>query len=253
MKKLFVPFGTIAIIISLFSCLDGPKSREPYTITRTIDKSILDPDVSRDMHKVIIKEIIPGNKYVYVLVEEDGRSFWISSGKQQLKKGDTYYYNESILKTQFESKEHNKVFDTLYLVTSLIPEEHGKGIHGLSPGSPGDKQLEIVKKSIVEEQDSTAVFAGLISIADLVADPEKYAGKKIELKGMCTKVNIGIMGRNWVHLQDGSKDDYDLVITTSEMVDKNNEVTIRGIVKLNIDLGSGYSYPILVENGVLVQ
>ncbi|NNC61421.1 MAG: hypothetical protein HKO11_03740, partial [Eudoraea sp.] len=90
-------------------------------------------------------------------------------------------------------------------------------------------------------------------IADLVADPEKYAGKKIELKGMCTKVNIGIMGRNWVHLQDGSKDDYDLVITTSEMVDKDKEVTIRGIVKLNIDLGSGYSYPILVENGKLMR
>ncbi|MEZ2416073.1 hypothetical protein ACA086_14005 [Muriicola sp. E247] len=253
MKKLFVPFGTIFVFISLLSCLDGPKSKEPYTITRTIDKSILDPDVSREMHEVIVKEVIPGNKYVYVLVEEDGRSFWISSGKQQLKKGETYYYNEAILKTQFESKEHNRVFDTLYLVTSLIPEEHGKGVHGLSSGKVGDKQLEIVKKSIVEEQDSTAVFAGRIRIADLVTDPEKYAGKKIELEGICTKVNMGIMGRNWVHLQDGSKDDYDLVITSTETVDPGTEITIQGIVQLNVDFGSGYTYPILVENGVLVQ
>ena len=253
MKKIMHITGFFVILISLNACLDGPKSREPYTITRTIDKSILDPDVSRKMHKVVVKEVIPGNKYVYVLVEEDGRSFWISSGMQELKKGETYYYSESILKTGFESKEHKRVFDTLYLVTTLVPEAHGQDMHSFNPGSSDKEQLEIVKKSIVEEEDSTAVFAGRIRIADLVDDPEKYAGKKVELKGLCSKVNPGIMGRNWLHLQDGSKDDYDLVITSSETVEKGAEVTIRGLVKLNVDLGSGYAYPILVENGVIVQ
>jgi hypothetical protein len=253
MKKAIQLSGTLFFLVFLTSCLDGPKSREPYTITRTIDKAILDPDVSRAMHKVVISEVIPGSKYVYVLVEENGRQFWISTAKKELNTGETYYYTESILKTAFESKEHNRIFDTLYLVTELVSASHGEQMHGFSTEGADKEQLEIVRQSIASEQDSTSEFAGRIRISDLVDDPEKYEGKKVELKGLCSKVNPGIMGRNWLHLQDGSKDSYDLVITTDEIVEKGSQITIRGVVKLHVDLGSGYVYPILVENGALVR
>ncbi len=35
----------------------------------------------------------------------------------------------------------------------------------------------------------------------------------MRLTGKVAKVNPNIMGRNWIHLKDGSQDDYDLVIT----------------------------------------
>lgn len=253
MKNAIQLLGTLFFLIFLTSCLDGPKSREPYTITKTIDKAILDPDVSRTMHKIEISEVLPGNRYLYALVEENGRQFWISTGKKDVKKGESYYYTESILKTQFESKEHNRVFDTLYLVTELVPESHGQDMHGFSSSPIDGEQVQIIKKSMIKEQDSAAVFAGRIKIAELVDNPDKYAGKKVELTGVCTKVNAGIMGRNWLHLKDGSRDSYDLVITSPEMAEKGSEITIRAIVRLNVDLGSGYSYPILLENGVIAQ
>ena len=253
MKNAIRLLGTIFFLITLTSCLDGPKSREPYTITKTLDKAILDPDVSRTMHKVEVSEVIPGNKYVYVLVEENGRQFWISTGMKELNEGETYYYTESILKTQFESKEHNRVFDTLYLVTELVPASHGQDMHGFNASAMDEEQVQIIKKSIVKEQDSSAVFAGPVKIAELVDNPEKYAGKKVELTGVCTKINAGIMGRNWLHLKDGSRDSYDLVVTSNDMPEKGSEITLRAIVRLNVDLGSGYSYPILLENGVIAQ
>ena len=254
MMKYFFPLAAaLLVLISLISCLDGPKSKEPYTITRIIDKDKLNPEVSREMRKVVVEEVVPTSKYVYALVSEEGRSFWIATGKKELKKGETYFYNESVLKTQFESKEHNRIFDTLYLVTTLIPEEHGNEMHGFSTASLGEEELLNLEKSLLDQDDSTAVFAGRIKIADLVDNPEKYEGKRVEFTGTCTKVNPGIMGRNWIHLQDGSTDDFDLVITSTESVEKGVEITIRGIVRLEVDFGSGYSYPILLENGKVVR
>ncbi len=245
--------GIFALLMIFTSCLDGPKSKEPYTITRTIDKAILDPDVSREMRKVLVTEVIPGEKYTYAQVREEDHTFWISTQKMELKPGDIYYFNESILRTDFESKELKRVFDTMYLVTSMVAEAHGKDMHGFSKDPIDQEQVKIIQKSIAEEQDSTAVFAGQIKIADLVDNPQKYEGKKVELKGAVTKVNEGIMGRNWIHLQDGSKDSYDLVITTLEPVKKGKTITVRAIVRLNVDLGSGYSYPILLENGAILD
>ncbi len=61
------------------------------------------------------------------------------------------------------------------------------------------------------------------------------------------------MGRNWIHLKDGSKDDFDLVITCSSAVHEGHIVTMIGKVALNKDFGAGYQYPILLEEGEFVQ
>ena len=78
-------------------------------------------------------------------------------------------------------------------------------------------------------------------------------GKTIQISGQCVKLNPNIMGRNWVHLQDGSKDDYDLVITCDVQIPVGHTVTLTGKVVLNKDFGSGYKYDILLEEGQLVQ
>ncbi len=61
------------------------------------------------------------------------------------------------------------------------------------------------------------------------------------------------MSRNWIHLQDGSKDDFDMVITTNTFVPEGKQITIRAVVSLNRDFGAGYKYDLILENGTLVQ
>ena len=61
------------------------------------------------------------------------------------------------------------------------------------------------------------------------------------------------MERNWIHVKDGSKDDYDLVVTSNTFVPEGSKITIKATVSLNRDFGAGYTYDLILENGILVQ
>ena len=63
-------------------------------------------------------------------------------------------------------------------------------------------------------------------------------------------MNSGIMGKNWLHIQDGTKSgsDFDLTVTTSDNVGKDQIVTVTGKIVLNKDFGYGYSYKVLMED-----
>jgi hypothetical protein len=104
-----------------------------------------------------------------------------------------------------------------------------------------NKEKKVVKKK------------GDVNIADIVANPTKYAGQTIQISGECTKGNPNIMGRHWIHLKDGSLDDYDLVITSDIIVPEGHTVTMTGIVALNKDFGAGYRYDIILEGAKIVQ
>ena len=84
-------------------------------------------------------------------------------------------------------------------------------------------------------------------------NPEKYDGQTIQVSGICMKVNPNIMNRNWIHITDGSQDDYDLTITSSELFAEGTVITMQATVALNKDFGAGYRYDLILENGVLIK
>ena len=94
---------------------------------------------------------------------------------------------------------------------------------------------------------------GSIKIKELVENKEKYAGQEVQLSGEVIKVNPNIMGRNWIHLIDGTMDDYDLVITTDINIPEGAFVTLKGQVSLDKDFGAGYFYEVIVEGGAEVE
>jgi len=96
---------------------------------------------------------------------------------------------------------------------------------------------------------------GSISIGDLFEDPAKFEGQTIVVSGEVAKYNPAIMNLNWVHLQDGTEFEgkYDLTITSSDAFEVGQVVSIQGVVALNRDFGSGYSYEVLLENATAVR
>lgn len=95
------------------------------------------------------------------------------------------------------------------------------------------------------------------TVAEVFADSTKLDGKTIRVQGKMVKFSPQIMGKNWIHLQDGTgdplKNTHDLVITTSAQPPEGKEViTIEGIVRANKDFGAGYSYVVLVEEAQIV-
>jgi hypothetical protein len=59
------------------------------------------------------------------------------------------------------------------------------------------------------------------------------------------------MGKNWVHIQDGSEfqGGFDLTITTDKKVSLDDTVTFEGKIVLDKDFGYGYFYNVLMEEG----
>jgi hypothetical protein len=74
----------------------------------------------------------------------------------------------------------------------------------------------------------------------------------VEVRGKVVKYNPGIMGKNWMHIRDGSgsrdKKDDDITVTTQDSAAMGDTVLVKGIVRLNRDFGAGYTYPIIIED-----
>lgn len=115
-------------------------------------------------------------------------------------------------------------------------------------GSPGRITPEKVEVKIEKGE-------GVISIGSLLADKAVYEGKVITVSGKITKVNKAILGKNWLHIQDGTEFEglYDLTITTSLEPLVGDVVTLTGKITLNKDFGYGYFYDILMEDAVFAE
>jgi hypothetical protein len=206
-----------------------------------------------DLHKVTVNEILPATKYVYLKVTEGGEEYWIAARKQDIELGGTYFYRNGLLKTNFESKEYNRMFERIFLVSSLVPEIHGTNTGTLSSDFESDKNEPVQEQKIPSQTGEIVQQEGTMKISDLVADPDAYEGKTVQLTGKCVKINPNIMQRNWIHLQDGSKDDFDLVITSNTFVPEGQVVTMKAKVVLNKDFGAGYRYDLILEEGVVIE
>ena len=79
--------------------------------------------------------------------------------------------------------------------------------------------------------------------------------KPVLVRGKVVKYNAGIMGKNWVHLRDGSgsaaDNTNDVLVTTANQAKVGDVVTVKGIVHTNKDFGAGYAYKVLIEEATL--
>ena len=97
--------------------------------------------------------------------------------------------------------------------------------------------------------------ADCITLAKVIDDKKSYDGKVIKVKGLVTKYNGGIMGKNWIHIQDGSetKEGFDLTITTDLTASVGDTVTFQGKIAIDKDFGYGYVYGVIMEEGKSVK
>ena len=258
-------FFIIPLLACTMACNNGPKVISPSSDKGNPESNgIFTPDpatrvipnptaeVGNELHKVMVEEVLPTARYVYLRVKEGDKEFWIATRKAEINRGEIYLYRGGLLKTNFESKEYDRIFDEIYLVSNLVSEDHSQHETASAAGSTAKKEI-VVKEDIPTHTEKAIVHKGTIKISDLVSDPKKYEGHTVQLSGKCVKVNPNIMNLNWIHLQDGSKDDFDMVITSNTFVPEGKLITIRAVVSLNRDFGAGYKYDLILENGTLVQ
>lgn len=251
-------FVASCFVLALFACDSGPKVIEADASEQATNTPIFGNPTTGHVHeapstaeqgqpaehRIVAEEILNTDKYTYVRAKEGDQENWIAISKRDVQKGGHYVYSGGLMKKNFMSKEFNRVFETVYLVSDFREE----GTSGAPPAAGGNIPEA---KDALEAPKSLKPAPGAIRIADLVANLAKYEGKMVKVTGKCVKVNPMIMGRNWVHLQDGSGKDLDLTVTTMENVALGSIVTLEGTIALNKDFGAGYKYGYIMEAATL--
>jgi hypothetical protein len=93
------------------------------------------------------------------------------------------------------------------------------------------------------------------TVAEVWAERALLKGREVTVQAQIVKFTPGVMERNWLHVRDGTGSratrDNDLTVTTLDEAKPGDVVTVRGIVGVDRDIGSGYVYPVLVEQAKL--
>lgn len=90
------------------------------------------------------------------------------------------------------------------------------------------------------------------TVAELYAGKSQLSGKPVTVRAKVVKTRSNIMGKNWVHVRDGTggPTSSDLtVITTDPPPMVGATVLVTGPLSTDRDLGLGYRYEILIEDG----
>jgi hypothetical protein len=94
-------------------------------------------------------------------------------------------------------------------------------------------------------------------IAELVVARRQLDGKRVRVRGQVTKVTPDVRGRAFYHLRDSDKSDEgapnDLVVTSVTVPERGQVVTLEGTLRADHDIGSGYRYPVLLEDARVID
>ncbi len=200
-----------------------------------------------------VLEVKDVESYTYLLLKTREGETWAAVDKATVKKGDEVTLENVTVMNNFESKSLKKTFPTILFGTlggagTVAPAGH-------VPGSSYPATAASKPEAVKDEHIDKASGANSQTVADVMTRSAKLKHKPVLVRGKVVKYNPGIMGKNWVHLRDGSGSaadgSNDLLVTTMSTTKVGDVVTAKGIVSTDRDFGAGYAYKVVVEEATL--
>ncbi len=186
--------------------------------------------------------------YTYLRLKTSKGETWAAVPMSTaLKKGQQVTLINAIEMENFESKTLKRKFDRILFAG--IDGPNAKAAPAASAHGAAPKSIVPVPKL------AKAAGTDGRTIAEVVAGKAALKDKTVTIHAQVVKVSSGILGKNWLHLQDGSgsaaSGNHDIVVTTTDNAAVGDIVNASGIVHTDVDLGSGYKYAVLVEGAKL--
>jgi hypothetical protein len=195
-----------------------------------------------------VLEVQNVESYTYLRLRTAAGETWAAVPTAKVAKGAKVTIENAMVMNNFQSKALKKTFDTVLFGT----------LGGERPAGPTAAAGPHAVPPKVAEPDAKvpkATGANARTVAEITVKPADVKDKPVLVRGKVVKYNPAIMGKNWVHLRDGSgsaKDETnDVLVTTKEEVKLGDVVTVKGVVRTNKDFGSGYTYKVLIEDATL--
>ena len=198
-----------------------------------------------------VVETFNSGGYTYVRLKSPGGELWAAGPEGQVQVGQKLELVGAMAMQNFHAASLNRDFAEIWFAASFAAP-------GQTP--PADMQDEIKKAhGGVAVGKSEGDFSGLttpsggLKVAEVNTRRTELAGKTVKVRGKVVKALSGIMGRNWLHVQDGSGDgeSADLTVTSGTSAKVGDTVLIEGVLSVDKDFGSGYFYKAIVEDATV--
>jgi len=205
-----------------------------------------------------VVETMNAATYTYVLIDTGTKKVWAAAPQFNVKVGDTVALAGAMPMTNYQSRALNRTFDLVYFSGNVTV--NGVAVAGagaapnasagnLPPGHPptarGPGATDL---SGIQRADNGQ------TVEEIIKGKAKFAGKRIAVRARVVKFNGGILGKNWLHIRDGSgaEGTNDLTVTTSAVAKVGDLVLVTGVLSVDRDFGSGYRYGLIVEDASVV-
>ena len=191
-----------------------------------------------------VVEKIDAGRYTYVQVDTRDGLAWAAAPRFAVTAGDTVLVPDGQQMVDFYSNSLDRRFDRIYLVGSIkVLPRSSSTLEGEQPPPAPESEAASAAPGIERAEGGRTIGEIFEGKADL-------AGETVTLRGRVVKSLKGILGKNWIHVQDGTQGPqgiYDLVVTTKETAEVGDLVLVTGTVVVDMDLGYGYQYEVMVE------
>ena len=279
-KKIFRCFAILALIVGLTAC-GGDKSEtnspeQAGTQSQMPVQTPSNPDDQLAAYSGKVMETKDVSPYTYVrLLDGAGNEIWAAVPETQLEIGEQIALQDTVVMNNFSSKTLNRTFESIIFAARLVrgsgngavstPADAGSSSadvaqssgnpHGMASSSSGGSSRAIASFAGVKVEKSAAENG--YTVGELFDKAAELNNRKVTVKGMVVKISPNIMGKNWIHIQDGtgdpSKNTHDLVVTSQALAEKGSIVSLEGVLAADKDFGFGYRYDVLIEDAVVVE
>ncbi len=208
-----------------------------------------------------VLETMDSGGYTYVLIGGDTEQFWAASNQFEVAVGDRVIVPIESPMANFRSESLDREFELIYFASKITAEGAADG--GMMGGgmmaahAPAMGGGHTTAPDAAVEAGTITTPTGGLTVAKIWADREALAGKPVVVSGKVVKFNGGIMGTNWLHIQDGSGSaadgTNDLTVTSATEVAVGDIVTVTGAVTVDKDFGSGYRYATIILDGEVTK
>ncbi len=207
-----------------------------------------------------VLETLDAGPYIYLRMKTPKGETWAAVNKANVKNGSRVTIMNPIPMDGFESKTLNRKFDHIVFGSLAGASALNSPSLASGHGNPSATSPQTIAKShanvsnALEENDKIKVKKAEgrngKTVAEIYSAKSSLKDASVEIRGKVVKYNPGIMGKNWIHIRDGSGSregkNQDITVTTLDSAAVGDTVLVRGTVRLNMNFGAGYTYPVIV-------
>jgi hypothetical protein len=266
-KRLFA-LVSIACLTTLLMTACGEKEKAPEVAKPSAPSA---PAAAGPGKTGKVTETMNAAGYTYVQVDTGKEKFWAAAPETAVKVGDSVVVPDGMPMPDYESKTLNRKFDLVYFVPSLMVNGAAPaGAPGAMPpghpptaGMPAGMPAEMPgaggapKVTAPAEVNLKGIKKADQTVADIFAQKTALSGKAVVVRGKVVKFSPEIMGRNWLHIQDGSGQAgaNDLTVNTDlkSMAKVGDTVVVSGKLTVAKDYGYGYKYDVIIEDAKITK